>query len=282
LEGELPYARKYDIWDTYTWTQLILPHIGQMAVYEGYWTLPLQGYEERYPGPNGPIGNDKRMRASRHTFISSYTCTSDLSPSRNEWQKASFGFVRGNYRGCVGSGDMYGHSVDSSQGPWGVGAFSVLPGQSFDQWKKPATAGMRMTDFIDGVSNTILLSEGIVPTTEGRWGGPLGETIYGNMGGALFSAALTPNSSAADQLYGPCPQMLGDSSYEAPCVMIAGNKWWKPTAEKAHAAARSKHPEGVNVAMVDGSVTFVADRIDQHVWRALATRAEQELVSLPE
>ncbi|MEE9603658.1 MAG: DUF1559 domain-containing protein, partial [Thermoguttaceae bacterium] len=26
LEGELPYARKYDIWDTYTWTQLILPH----------------------------------------------------------------------------------------------------------------------------------------------------------------------------------------------------------------------------------------------------------------
>src|SRR5262249_42673534 len=25
--GTFPYGRKYDVWDTYTWTQLVLPHI---------------------------------------------------------------------------------------------------------------------------------------------------------------------------------------------------------------------------------------------------------------
>src|SRR5438045_505786 len=38
--GQMPYARKYDVWDTYTWTQLVLPNIEQGPVYDGYWTLP--------------------------------------------------------------------------------------------------------------------------------------------------------------------------------------------------------------------------------------------------
>src|SRR5271154_4010690 len=34
--GALPYARKYDIWDTYTWTHLILPYVEQNADYQCY------------------------------------------------------------------------------------------------------------------------------------------------------------------------------------------------------------------------------------------------------
>src|SRR5215470_8087844 len=36
---ELPYGRRYDLWDTYTWTQLILPYIEKNDVYVNYWTL---------------------------------------------------------------------------------------------------------------------------------------------------------------------------------------------------------------------------------------------------
>ena len=36
----MPYGRKYDIWDTYTWTELILPYIEERAVYNDFWTLP--------------------------------------------------------------------------------------------------------------------------------------------------------------------------------------------------------------------------------------------------
>ena len=35
----LPFGRKYDIWDTYTWTELILPFIEENAAYENFWTL---------------------------------------------------------------------------------------------------------------------------------------------------------------------------------------------------------------------------------------------------
>src|SRR5262245_50733837 len=34
-----PYGRKYDIWDTYTWTELILPYLEQDNVHKGYRTL---------------------------------------------------------------------------------------------------------------------------------------------------------------------------------------------------------------------------------------------------
>src|SRR5438045_1151421 len=44
IVGSLPFGRKYDIWDSYTWTELVLPHLEQDNVYTGYWTLDLKGY----------------------------------------------------------------------------------------------------------------------------------------------------------------------------------------------------------------------------------------------
>lgn len=41
-------------------------------------------------------------------------------------------------------------------------------------------------------------------------------------------------------------------------------------------AARSRHPGGVNVLLVDGSAHFVADSVDLAVWHALATREGNE------
>lgn len=42
--------------------------------------------------------------------------------------------------------------------------------------------------------------------------------------------------------------------------------------------ARSAHPGGVNLLMADGSLRFVSDGIEQHVWRAFGTRNGGELV----
>ncbi|HXG09579.1 MAG TPA: DUF1559 domain-containing protein [Gemmataceae bacterium] len=276
--GEMPYGRKYDIWDTYTWTQLILPYIEQDAIYQGYWTLPQTGYRTSYPGPNGPIGDDARLRQSRHALIPLYLCPSDKGPQGNELGTTQFGHLRGNYRGCVGSGDMYGNPTDSTAGPWGVGVFGVRAGQSFDGGP-PKTTGARITDIIDGTSNTLLLSEGVVPIQSAGWGGPIGAHIYGNMGGALFSASLTPNSTAADRPIGPCPTF--DPSYREPCLSLGGNAWWTPSARGAHVAARSKHPNGVNVALADGSVQFISNGINQSIWRAMGTRNGGETVTLP-
>ena len=282
-DDRFPYARKYDIWDSYTWTQQILPHIEQLAVYRGYWTLEQEGYTTSYPGPNGPIGDDERIRQARHAVISVFYCPESLSrPIGNELNTGSYGFYRGSYRGCTGSGDMYGKATDSTAGPWGRGVFSVTPGQSIDRGAPVPTLGTAVAEISDGTSNTILLSEGLVPTAMVTWwGGPLGEIIYGNMGGGLFSASLTPNSSAPDRPIGPCPTDNGDTEYAAPCISLGGNAWWTPSGEGAYAGARSAHVGGVNVALADGSVRFIDDGVDLYVWRSLATRAGGEAVPVP-
>ena len=278
--GTLPFGRKYDIWDTYTWTQLVLPYVEQNALFQLYWTLPETGYATQYPGPNGPIGNDLRLREAREATIPVFLCPSDPGPRENELNTLEYGFIRGNYRGCVGTGDMYGRSVDATAGPWGLGMFGVVAGQSVDAGAGVHTHGVRLEQATDGTSETLLLSEGLVATVAG-WGGPLGEVIYGNMGGALFSATLTPNASAPDRVIGPCPQDQGDATYREPCLTLGGNAWWTPSAAGAHAAARSRHAQGVNAALADGSVRFFANTTDQGVWRALGTRAGGEVVTLP-
>jgi prepilin-type N-terminal cleavage/methylation domain-containing protein/prepilin-type processing-associated H-X9-DG protein len=276
-QKRFPYGRKYDIWDSFTWTELILPHIEEKVVYNEYSWLPKRGYDPKasppIPNPNGPIGDDKRMRAARQTVLPIFCCPSDSNaPAKNEWDTTQFGFYRQSYRACSGSGDMYGKATDKTNGPWGRGVFGVIPGQNFDL--RPP--GVRMSEITDGASKTILLSEGLTATVLPGWGGPIGETIYGNMGGGLFSASLTPNSTAADQVIGPCPRDQGDTVYNAPCVKLQDDQWNTPSAAGAQAAARSKHSGGVNVAMADGSVRFVAEEIDISLWRGMATKSGGE------
>jgi hypothetical protein len=228
------------------------------------------------PGANGPIGDDPRMRQARHTQIPLTYCPSDTTPMANEMDTAEFGLWRSSYRACVGSGDLYGNRFDLIEGPVAnhtlVGAFAVTDTLINDP--APLSLPVRLKDFGDGATNTLLLSEGLAATVAG-WGGPMGSAIYGNMGGALFSAHLTPNSTVADGPIGPCPRDQGDTEYRAPCSSLGDSPWWQK-AGHAHAAARSNHPGGVNAAMTDCSVRFVSDSIDTLTWRWLATRDRGE------
>ncbi len=281
-KDQYPYARKYDIWDTYTWTQLILPQIEQSAVLQLYWTQPQTGFVTNYPGPSGPIGADPNLQSARQANIPVFYCPSDNSPAGNELYTTAYGFLRGNYRGCVGSGDMYGAATDSSSGPWGSGIFGVRSGQSIDKGAGVPTLGTTFAQVRDGTSQTLLISEGLVPQISTAWGGPLGEEIYGNMGGALFSASLTPNSTSPDRPIGPCPADQGDFAYTPPCLSLGGNAWWTPSGQGAYAGARSNHPGGVVAALGDGSVQFYADAIDLSLWRALGTRSGGESTDRPQ
>ena len=46
-----------------------------------------------------------------------------------------------------------------------------------------------------------------------------------------------------------------------------------------YAAARSKHPGGVNSLMADGHVQFIKDTINVATWQALGSRNGGEVVS---
>jgi prepilin-type N-terminal cleavage/methylation domain-containing protein/prepilin-type processing-associated H-X9-DG protein len=275
--GQYPYGRKYDIWDTYTWSEFMLPQIEQQSVYDNYWTLPLKGNTntDPAPGPLGPGGNDARMRLARHSTISGFCCPSDSTPIENELGTTQYGYYRYNYRACTGSGDMYGNAIDTTTGPWGMGVFGARSGQSFNNTE---LLGSRVADITDGTSNTLLLSEGLVTGSAVKtWGGVMGSTLYGNMGGGVFSVALTPNSTAADEVWGFCPADMGDTGYPAPCSNLGPNTQNAPSAAGAHVAARSYHSGGVNAARADGSVEFFSDNINLVLWRGLGTRAGNEI-----
>jgi prepilin-type processing-associated H-X9-DG protein len=64
--------------------------------------------------------------------------------------------------------------------------------------------------------------------------------------------------------------------------------WWGPNSPIPDCAkwspltalwqmARSRHPGGVNVAFVDGSVHFVSETVDVQTWRALGSRSGGEV-----
>jgi prepilin-type N-terminal cleavage/methylation domain-containing protein/prepilin-type processing-associated H-X9-DG protein len=287
-KGKLPFGRKFDYWDTYTWTQAILPYIEQQAIANLYYTLPDEkdlttavGSPPAAPGPNGPIGNDARLRQARHSQIPVYYCPSDVAPTGNELHELAYGNWRGSYRGCVGSGDMYGSRMDTLEGLVPafelIGAFGVVSPPD----RRKMVPANRLKQITDGTSNTVLISEGIVPTNN-AWSGPIGVIIYGNMGGALFSNAYTPNTRVVDDPFGPCPNSPGlpepDLTYVEPCVSTKPHPGGaNPGGANAQVAARSRHTGGVNAAMVDGSVRFVNDSIDTLVWRWMGTRARDEV-----
>jgi prepilin-type N-terminal cleavage/methylation domain-containing protein len=278
---EFPYGRKYDIWDTYSWTHLTLPFVEQPGVHENYITLHRKGYATVLNGANGPIGDNAQLRTARHARIPIWYCPSDIGPMPNEIATTQFGFWRGNYRGCTGTGDMYGGNPSGvSGGPWYLGVFGVKPTQSIDDNAAVKTRGTRGAEISDGTSNTLMISEGMVNTIQPGWGGAIGESVYGNMAGALFTATVTPNSTTADRVFGPCPQPT-DSRYRAPCISIGAAGWWTRSAVGAHAAARSYHPGGVNASLADGSTRFFVNNTDLATWRALGSRDGGESLNTP-
>jgi prepilin-type processing-associated H-X9-DG protein len=191
----------------------------------------------------------------------------------NETHLPYYTRARGNYRGCAGSGDMYGNNPIGFPPGYlpGIGVFSVIRGQIYGTTNPPRQA--RFADMTDGSSNCVMFAEALKPAMN-NWT-TIGDNTLGNMGGSMFSTFLTPNSSAPDRPWGPCPLPQGDSAYRWPCTTLGGPL--RPPGNHnnnqrtAHVAARSLHPGGVNVSLADGSVRFVAQTIDVATWRALGT-----------
>jgi prepilin-type processing-associated H-X9-DG protein len=155
----------------------------------------------------------------------------------------------------------------------------------------------RFRDFLDGTSNTIVMSEstlgdGDESTTDPRFVQNRPGTVYrfvqrapltdGACAGAtrwnvsnrrgfmwvngeyrctMYNHYYPPNSEI--------PDCLGVSLESNPARRFTGFGW---------RAARSRHPGGVNALLGDGSVRFVGDTIELDIWRALSTLRGGEVI----
>jgi prepilin-type N-terminal cleavage/methylation domain-containing protein/prepilin-type processing-associated H-X9-DG protein len=271
VNRKLPYGRKVDDWDSFPWYFHVLPYIEQGSIYKLVYNINDPNAKTVVPN------SDSRAVQARNAHVPTMICPSDLGPIINEPNSNDYTRQRGNYRACVGPGDIYGQAIDNSGTIWGAGVFAVTLGQGIG--KGPHIQQCRLSDIKDGTSSTVMMSEGLLNSVTPGWGGPLGDVQLANMGAALFSTYNTPNSSNADRVKGPCPQQQGDTIYQAPCQSMGGQQYGVAgDSTGSHAAARSKHTGGVNACFADGSIQFISNTIDFTIWRALGTRAGGEII----
>jgi prepilin-type processing-associated H-X9-DG protein len=121
---------------------------------------------------------------------------------------------------------------------------------------------VRLSDVLDGLSNTIAFSE----TVQGHSNDLRGFAWWN--GGAHFSTFLPPNSSQPD-IVENISYCVNTDSYNPPCD--------GPTSSNpSNIAARSRHPNGIMVTLCDGSVRFVSNTINLDTWRAISTNGGKE------
>jgi prepilin-type N-terminal cleavage/methylation domain-containing protein/prepilin-type processing-associated H-X9-DG protein len=168
-----------------------------------------------------------------------------------------------NYVHCLGSGINGGHR-DPADGIF---------------YNNSAT---RMSDVSDGLSSTALISESIL----GRGGPnltapPVDVRFY--YGSIAAKAPVSDAACAAISTWktdrgarwadGEVQYGLYDHHYPPNTAL-----WDCIALEYSWKAARSFHGGGVNLAMADGSVHFIANEINLATWQALGSRAGEEVV----
>lgn len=247
----------------------LLPEIEQGALFNGINILL-----DRSRSETPAVGLDPANRTSLGVRLGLFLCPSDTS-----------GLEPGNhYRAAVGP-NPYEH--DSPWSPGGGGAF-------------PGLDATTDRDFRDGLSQTAGFSE--------RLGGKGSESRFDRRRDLWFSGvADVQKVRDSDVMFAACAVLTGPSP-RSEWWAKSGATWaagryadtlynhvappnWSGADCSANQpfglpgdisggaiSARSLHPGGVNVLMMDGSVRFTKQGIDPAVWRAIGSRSGGEAI----
>ncbi len=208
------------------WMVALLPQLEQQAMHDQY---------QNYGGTDmtGPrYGAGANVASVTNQRLATLTCASDMPQVRGT-------ITYHNYLLATGTGQ-----TDSATAPPGApSGYTRQPGM-FDG--VAYTKKIRLTDVGDGLTNTLMASE----TIQGQRSDCRGFTWWAS--GSGVSTFAPPNSSTPDQIAGcTCDQ----NTPNAPCG-TSGNMY----------LARSRHTNGVNAALGDGSVRFVSNNVDATAW----------------
>jgi prepilin-type N-terminal cleavage/methylation domain-containing protein len=157
------------------------------------------------------------------------------------------------------------HNYSVNYGNTGYGQQANLNGVVFGT--APFTGGKayKLTDVTDGTSNTMMVAEVIqgqrVDLRGFGWWGDASE----------FTAYLAPNSPLPDVIY--TPFYCDNNKPNPPCTGT-------PTATNPSMyGSRSRHINGIQTVMCDGSVRFVNNSVQLANWRAMSTSQGGEVIT---
>ncbi len=269
---ELPRGFMSCCWGT--WQMAILPYIEQAQLGDRYQFIPKSNIgipdEYRYDSNSTAVTPAVTNLDVVRTRIATFSCPSD------EQQTLENGVTLHNYVVNYGTTHHIGRDYATGMSPTNPAFVKYLPGP-FTGWDilPPESEGGSQKKFqstfrqiSDGLSNTMLASE----TVQGRDGDYRGLTWWGFSSG--FETFSGPNDGTDYIQQLPyCKDQLkeGGNPLNPPCNQKGG-----PNFERA--SARSRHPGGVNVVMVDGSVSFKTDDIDLLTWRAASSMENGDIL----
>jgi prepilin-type N-terminal cleavage/methylation domain-containing protein/prepilin-type processing-associated H-X9-DG protein len=250
-----------------TWQVPILPYIEQPALFNLYTNFggnDLTGV--RYnAGTNAQVSTFDRIKT--------FQCPSDYSMKVGSIVNNNYVLNAGNtsfyqlpMQGVAFGGAPFGWYEDPATAAAGGDASPV----NYSTGDPNTAKGGRprsIAEITDGTSNTLMASE----VRQGvQTGGSdyRGFTWWG--GAAGFTAWAVPNSNAPDVLTGAGCQ--NGTNGNAPCTTTS-----TPTLSRMQ-LARSRHTNGVMVALCDGSVRLVSNSVTLVTWRALSTSQGGEVV----
>jgi prepilin-type N-terminal cleavage/methylation domain-containing protein/prepilin-type processing-associated H-X9-DG protein len=227
---------------------------------------------------NGRVYDTDNLAVTR-AQIPGYLCPSDDGAGR-KWRGD---FARSNYAACFGSANFWGLGWTGETNYKTLYAGTIYAnsdGGSLEtdgpfriQAKK---TGRDLSEITDGTSHTVMAGEVLAGKVDaytsdsaGQGGDIRGMWIMIAVGSSCYTHWLTPNSSAGDAL--AANRCLDMPAEGLPCNGLGGNE----DNGNNYAAARSRHPGGVNVVFIDGHGEFFSDNIDSNLWRGLSTIAQQ-------
>jgi prepilin-type N-terminal cleavage/methylation domain-containing protein/prepilin-type processing-associated H-X9-DG protein len=245
----LPAAAKTNL--RHVWVFSMWPYIEQPALYAMY------NQEQHFYLPPNTLGGGNAATKNQNVDgptgkrLKIYYCPSDrygaiLNSDGDQYLRA-----KGNYQLNFGP-IMHPHPNAAANPPGAWGPFGF---RDFTLSTTPRYS--RIGEISDGTSNTLLMSEMIMPRDDAN--DHRGDFLNDDFACTYFATINTPNSTAPDVMVAarcpspPPPQM--------PCVG-GGNR---------HKTVRSRHPNGVNASLCDGSVRFITNNINLATWQALGT-----------
>jgi len=246
-------------WNRQAWGVCIYPYIEQQTLYQRYNASATGRSGTNWCGTPNAVGPGAPASVS----FSALLCPSDGLAGLTKTFGTCGTYALSNYMAYIGDFAWY-NVVANETYPKYVGAANVSKKTAF--WLD--SVGVRPAEITDGLSNTLFLGEYLTGVSQDEFpNDQRGWFWQDEPTCSSIQTRLTPNSSAVDLVYAGYCFSVPDKNL--PCV----------DNNNESAAARSRHPGGVNVTLGDGSVRFLNDFINIATYRALGTISYGDIAS---